>query len=89
LANIPGVDKPWGKEIRSCIIAPDGYVICGSDMVSLEDTSKRHFIQPLDPDYVAEMQQEGYDPHLSLAVFAGVITLEEYRFYQWYQETQI
>lgn len=78
LANIPGVDKPWGKEIRSCIIAPEGYEICGSDAVSLEDTTKRHYMQPLDPDYVAEMQQEGYDPHLSLAVFAGAMTQEQY-----------
>jgi hypothetical protein len=78
LANIPGVDKPWGKEIRSCIIAPEGYVICGSDMVSLEDNTKRHYIQPHDPEYVAEMQQEGYDPHLSLAVFAGAMTKEQY-----------
>jgi len=78
LANIPGVDKPWGKEIRSCIIAPEGYVICGSDMVSLEDTTKRHYIQPHDPEYVEEMQQPGYDPHLSLAVFAGAMTKEQY-----------
>lgn len=78
LCNIPGVDKPWGKEIRSCIIAPKGYKICGSDMVSLEDTTKRHYMQPLDPDYVAEMQKPGYDPHLSLAVFAGALTQEQY-----------
>jgi hypothetical protein len=78
LANIPGVDKLWGKEIRSCIIAPEGYTICGSDMVSLEDTTKRHYIQPFDPEYVEEMQQEGYDPHLSLAVFAGAMTKDQY-----------
>lgn len=78
LANIPGVDKPWGKEIRSCLIAPKGYKICGSDMVSLEDTTKRHYMQPLDPEYVAEMQKPGYDPHLSLAVFAGAMTQDQY-----------
>jgi hypothetical protein len=78
LANIPGVDKPYGKEIRSCIIAPQGKLVCGADMVSLEDTTKRHYMQPLDPDYVEEMQQEGYDPHLSLAVFAGAMTKEQY-----------
>ena len=78
LANIPGVDKPWGKEIRSCIKAPSGMVQMGADMVSLEDTTKRHFMQPLDPDYVAEMQKPGYDPHLSLAVFAGAMTQEQY-----------
>ena len=78
LANIPGVEKPWGKEIRSCVVAPEGKVVCGADAVSLEDTTKRHFMQPYDPDYVEEMQQPGYDPHLSLAVFAGAMTQDQY-----------
>ncbi len=77
LANIPGVDKLWGKEIRGCLVAPAGKAICGSDMVSLEDTTKRHYMQPYDPAYVEEMQQPGYDPHLSLATFAGAITEEQ------------
>jgi DNA polymerase III epsilon subunit-like protein len=34
LVNLPGVDKVWGKEIRECLIAPDGYTLCGADMVS-------------------------------------------------------
>jgi hypothetical protein len=105
LANIPGVDKPWGKEIRACLMADtrdcsicEGSgratifdncsdcngsgvvkeVFVGADMVSLEDTTKRHYMQPLDPDYVEEMSQEGYDPHLSLALFAGEITQDQY-----------
>jgi DNA polymerase III epsilon subunit-like protein len=81
LVNLPAVDKPWGKEIRGCLTAPDGHTLCGSDMVSLEDTTKRHYMQPLDPDYVAEMSREGFDPHLSLSVYAGAITQEEYDFY--------
>jgi len=43
-------------------------------MLSLEDTTKRHYMKPLDPDYVAEMSKEGFDPHLDLAKHAGVIT---------------
>ena len=77
LVNLPGVDKPWGKEIRGCLIAPEGYTLCGSDMVSLEDTTKRHYMQPIDPEYVAEMSREGYDPHLDLAKFAGAVTQED------------
>jgi DNA polymerase I-like protein with 3'-5' exonuclease and polymerase domains len=77
LVNLPGVDKPWGKEIRGCLIAPEGYTLCGSDMVSLEDTTKRHYMQPLDPDYVAEMSLDGYDPHLDLATFAGAVTQDD------------
>jgi len=74
LVNLPGVDKPWGKEIRGCLTAPEGYVLCGADMTSLEDTTKRHYMQPLDPDYVEEMSKEGFDPHLDLAKHAGAVT---------------
>lgn len=78
IANMPGVDKPYGKDIRGLIIAPDdNTILVGSDMVSLEDTTKRHYMQPIDPDYVAEMQVEGFDPHLNLAMFDGQCTQEE------------
>ena len=73
LVNLPGVDRPWGKEIRGCLTAPNGYVLCGADMTSLEDTTKRHYMQPYDPGYVHEMSQAGFDPHLDLAKHAGAI----------------
>lgn len=74
MVNLPGVDKPYGEEIRGCLIAPEGKQLIGCDMVSLEDTTKRHYIQPLDPEYVADMSQSGYDPHLDLAKHAGEVT---------------
>ena len=36
-----------GKEIRSCLTAPQGSLLCGADMTSLEDTTKRHYMKPL------------------------------------------
>lgn len=81
LVNLPGVDKPWGEEIRSCLIAPEGYKVVGADMVSLESTTKRHYIYPLDPEYAKEMSQPGFDEHLDLAVKAGGITKEDYDHY--------
>lgn len=78
LANLPGVDKPYGKEVRACLLAPsDDHVLVGADMVSLEDTTKRHYMQPLDPEYVEAMSADGFDPHLDLAKFAGACTQEE------------
>lgn len=77
LVNLPSVDKPYGAEIRGCLTAPEGYTLCGADMTSLEDTTKRHYMKPLDPDYVAEMSKEGFDPHLDLAKHAGVITQDD------------
>ena len=77
LVNLPAVDKPYGKEIRGLLTAPDGVSLCGSDMVSLEDNTKRHYMQPLDPEYVEEMSHEGFDPHLDLAKHAGVVTQQD------------
>ena len=77
LVNLPGVDKPYGDVIRGVLTCPEGYTLCGSDMTSLEDTTKRHYMKPLDPDYVEEMSREGFDPHLDLAKFAGAVTQEE------------
>ena len=31
ITNIPAVDSPWGKELRSLLIAEDGYKIVGAD----------------------------------------------------------
>ena len=77
LVNLPAIDKPYGKEIRGCLTCPDGYTLCGADMTSLEDTTKRHYMKPLDPEYVEEMSKEGFDPHLDLAKHAGIITQED------------
>ena len=77
LVNLPGVDKPYGKDIRGCLIAPEGHLLCGADMTSLEDTTKRHYMHPYDPDYVADMSREGFDPHLDLALHANCVTQVE------------
>ena len=81
LVNLPGVDKPWGKEVRGALTAPKGFILCGADMVSLESTTKRHYLYPYDPDYVEEMSTPGFDEHLDLAVKAGYLSSEDYRFY--------
>lgn len=75
--NLPGVDKPYGEDMRGCLIAPEGYKLCGSDMSSLEDRTKQHYMWPHDPDYVREMMTDDFDPHLDLAVAAGALTTEQ------------
>ncbi len=81
IVNLPKVGSAWGEEIRGCIVAPEGYTVCGADVVSLEDMTKRHYMKPLDPAYVEEMDVEGFDPHMKLLVIAGKITQEDYDFY--------
>ena len=74
IVNLPGIDKRYGSDIRGCLVAPEGYELCGSDMSSLEDRTKQHFMWPHDPEYVKEMQTPDFDPHLDLAQFAGELT---------------
>jgi hypothetical protein len=75
IANLPGVDKPYGKEIRGAIVAPnEDYLFCGSDMSSLEDTTKQHYMYFYDPDYVTQMRVPGFDPHLDIAVLSNMLT---------------
>lgn len=81
IANLPKVLKERsirdGRYIRECIIAPKGYKFCGSDMSSLEDRMKQHYIYPYDPTYVQDMMTPDFDPHLDLAVSAGALTAEQ------------
>jgi len=87
IVNLPKVGSSWGEEIRGCIIAPEGYVVCGADVVSLEDNTKRHYMKPLDPEYVESMDVEGFDPHMKLLVIAGKITENDYEYFVTAKET--
>jgi DNA polymerase I-like protein with 3'-5' exonuclease and polymerase domains len=77
--NLPGVDKPYGEDIRGCLIAPEGYVLVGSDMSSLEDRTKQHYMWDFDPAYVKEMMTDDFDPHLDLCVAGGMLTDDQVR----------
>jgi hypothetical protein len=72
VVNVPKVEKPYGKEIRSLLTVEEGLILCGSDMSSLEDRIKHHFLYPFDPDYVNDMARDDYDPHIALAIMAGL-----------------
>ena len=75
--NLPGVDKAYGKLIRGCLTAPEGYELCGSDQSSLEDRTKQHFMYEFDPDYVNEMNKPDFDPHLDIGVMSGMMTQDQ------------
>lgn len=81
VANLPKPSVPYGKLIRGVLIADGGCKFIGSDMSGLESRTKNHFIQPLDPEYVQEMQREGFDPHFDLALIAEAASQDEVDFY--------
>jgi len=81
LVNLPGINKEYGDKIRGSLIARDGYILCGSDMASLEATTKRHYMFPYDPEYVEEMSKDSFDEHLDLAKHAGAVSQKDIDLY--------
>lgn len=79
LVNLPSTSAPYAEDVRGSLVCPEGYELCGSDMSSLEDRTKQHYMWPHDPEYVKEMMVDDFDPHLSLAEFAGALTPEQVR----------
>jgi hypothetical protein len=81
--NLPSARKPYGLEIRGLLTAKtDNTELCGSDLCSLEDRVKQHFLWDHDPDYVTEMSTLDFDPHLDLALAAKAISQQEMQDYK-------
>jgi hypothetical protein len=78
IVNLPGVDKPHGELIRGGLVAGEGKILLGSDMSSLEDRVKHSLMLPHDPEYVATMQEEDFDPHILMALTAKMISQKEF-----------
>ena len=83
LVNLPSGRVLLGAEIRSLLTVrhPDN-VLLGSDLSSLENRLKFHFQMPLDPDFVNAQMSDDFDPHLAIAVMAGLLTQDEENFYK-------
>ena len=87
IVNLPGIYKPYGKEIRGCLTVPsEEYIMCGADISGLEDNTKQHYIFFFDPDYVTEMRVPGFDPHIDIALVGLMITDEDAEFFKNYDE---
>lgn len=82
LVNLPSANTGSDIDIRGCLIAPEGYVLAGSDMSSLEDRTKQHYIFKFDPEFVEEMCKPGFDPHMDLAYADGAVTDGDIRLYK-------
>ena len=80
--NLPSARKPYGLEIRGLLKARKNFELLGSDMCSLEDRVKHHFLWEHDPEYVTEMSTPNFDPHLDLALSAGAITKQQMQDYK-------
>ena len=83
--NLPKPNSHHGELVRACMVAPEGYVLIGSDLSSIEDKCKQISIYPYDPEYVMTMNTKGWDAHLSLGLKSGMFTQDEVDFYKWYK----
>jgi hypothetical protein len=82
--NIPSSRKLYGLEIRELLTVSDGEnILCGSDLASLEDRTKQHFMWNHDPGFVKEMMVADFDPHLDLALSANAVTEEQVMAYKY------
>jgi len=78
LVNLPQPSRPYGADLRGSLIAGEGNTALGSDLCSLEDRIKHMFMMAHDPDYVNTMMADDYDPHIQMALTAGLISQEEF-----------
>lgn len=86
VVNLPSNDSDYGDLIRKVLIAPEDKWFVNYDLDSLEDRTKRACIIHIDPDYVQEMSDPSYDPHLAIGVEAGMLSKEEAEFFKWYKK---
>lgn len=82
IVNLPKANVAYGDIIRGVLIAPEGKELCGSDQSSLEDRTKQHYIWDYDPEYVKTMLRPDFDPHLTIAVAAGMMSEGEAQGYK-------
>jgi len=82
IVNLPKIDRRYAHPVRNSLVCKEGNELCGSDMSSLEDRIKQHFLYAYDPDYVNSMNEEGFDPHLIIAGMAGMLTQQQIEAYK-------
>jgi len=86
--NLPKTDRLYASDIRNVLIADTDHELIGADMSSLETLLKMHYIYPFDPGYVKSMQKDDYDPHLDIALVAGLLDEDQVAEYKLYVKTE-
>jgi DNA polymerase I-like protein with 3'-5' exonuclease and polymerase domains len=71
IVNVPAVGTLYGEEIRSLLIASEGYVISGTDASGLEARVAGHYTYPYDGGAFARELMEGDIHSKNAAVFSA------------------
>lgn len=80
--NLPSSRVIYGEDVRGCIVAKKGKKFVCSDLSSMENIWKFNYQMPYDPEYVMSQQADDFDPHLSIALVAEMVTQEDVWFYK-------
>ena len=86
--NTPSTRVPYGAELRALLVSGEGKLLCGSDLSGVENYIKNHYQWKIDPDYVKTQLADGFDPHLLMAVSAGLMSEEDSEWYKWYKKNK-
>lgn len=84
IVNLPTIPKKYWEMVRGVLVAPPDHILCGSDMSSLEDNTKQHYMYFFDPEYVKELRTYGFDPHCDMGVTAKKMSKDDECFYKWH-----
>lgn len=76
LAQVPRLDKPYGRDCRSLFTVPEGHLLVGCDASRLELVCLAHYLHPFDGGRFADILQEG-DAHAENQKAAGLATRDE------------
>ncbi|CAH1193362.1 DNA polymerase A [Psychrobacter phage D'Alembert] len=82
ICNLPSNSVLYGSDVRSCMIAREGKVYLGSDLSALENVIKFNLQLPHDRSYVESQLSDDFDPHLDIAVEAGMLSQSQVDFYK-------
>ena len=88
LVNLPSPSSNYGQYVRSVLLPPEGHIMIGSDLSSLENTTRNNFVYKYDPEFVEAQSHKYYDPHLDIAVISGLMSEDHSNFYKWWKAYQ-
>lgn len=88
LVNLPSPSSNYGEYVRSVLLPPEGHIMIGSDLSSLENTTRNNFVYKYDPEFVEAQSHKYYDPHLDIAVISGLMSEDHSNFYKWWKAYQ-
>lgn len=88
IVNLPLPSRPYAENVRKSLIVEEGNVFLGCDLSSLENQCSKHFIHDFDKNLFNQLNDTTIDPHLSLGIEAGLITLEEAEFYKKFDKSK-